>query len=163
MRKIDPRCPWILLTPSAALPRWELKEIVYQDETQSGGNHNIYVTVLDENGAPQSGVIVWQKWPGAEPHEAQQGTLSGSTDFGIYGGAFYPDRGERGAYRCYVEDAAVSDEVYGIGLPANRHVNYLLTFQRVTGEMPPINGGLTEAQVRDIARDEIGRARIVVA
>lgn len=165
MRDIDPRCPWVTLTPCNVFPRWELKTLVYQDENQSGGNHNIYITVLDERGAPVSGVICWQKWPDAQPQETQQATLGGVTNFGIWGGPFYPDRGEAGAYWSFVESTAKSDVVNGMGLPANRHVNYILTFQRVVADapIPPTPNGWTEAQIRAFARDEISKSRIIPA
>lgn len=135
-RTIGPKPEWITFDTKAN-PKWRLTGFAYQDEKQSGGNHNIYVTVVDENGAPESGITVWQKWPDAAPNEAQQATLGGTTNFGIYGGAFFPDRGEHGAYWCYVEDESVSDVVRGIGLPVNRHVNYILTFQRIGVVVPP--------------------------
>lgn len=122
----DPRSYWVTRIRTKASPHWELTGYAYQDETESGGKHNIYVTVLDEHGAPMSGVPVWQEWP---DDRVSQLTIGGVTDFGVWGGPFYPEEGQVGAYSVYVEDKDLSDVVAGMGLPVNRHVCYYLTFQ----------------------------------
>ena len=138
--------------PTTARPGWTLIGYAYQDETQSGGNHNVYIVVLDQNGAPLSGIVVWLKWPGALSNESQQATITGATNFGLYGGPFYPDQGQNGAYSVYVEDKAKSSVVLGMGLPVNRHVNYFLTFQRVLVTPPPPPGDyVTQAQFSALA------------
>jgi hypothetical protein len=132
---IDPRSYWVQVVDptSSTTPYWDLVGYAYQDETQSGGNHNVYVTVIDEHGAPLSGVSVWLKWPDAQGNESQQFTLTGATNYGLYGGPFYPDQGQCGPYTVYVVSPSISTQARCLGLPANRHVNYLLTYQRVLG------------------------------
>lgn len=128
------RASWIRVIASTATPRWQLVDFKYENENESGGRHNLYFTVVDENGAPLSGVKVWQEWPDGRASET---TRNGIADFGLYGGPFYPDQGQVGAYSGYVADRSQSDVVTGMGLPANRHVNYLLTFQRVVSAPAP--------------------------
>jgi hypothetical protein len=135
-------CPWVSVQPcgvavggcSTVMPCWRLVDFVFQDEEQSGGRHNIYITVLDESGAPKSGIQAHQAWPDGDTSQA---TLGGVTDFGVYGGPFYPDRGEVGPYQVYIEARNKSDVVAGMGLPANRHVSYLLTFRWTTAAPAP--------------------------
>lgn len=134
---LDPRATWVTVDRAPeGKPRWRLVQFAYQDERESGGRHNCYVTTLDANGAPQSGVRVWQKWPDAAQNETAKITQGGACDFGIYGGPFYPDRGERGAYWFYVADPGQSDIVRGVGLPVNRHVCYYLTFRWMPAGAP---------------------------
>jgi hypothetical protein len=61
-------------------------------------------------------------------------TILGQTNFGIYGGPVYLDQGQTGPYCGYVENPAWSDKVCGMGLPYNRHVNFILTFKRVVSD-----------------------------
>ncbi len=163
--RIDSRAPWLRISDSTApLPRWHVKYVGYDNENESGGNHNIYITVLDENGAPLDGIPVWQKWPSASPTEARQRTLAGTTNFGIWGGPFYPDRGEAGAYWVYVgDDTAKSDVVRGMGLPVNRHVNYRITVQRLVANAPPMPGqGVTAEQVQVMINSAFARAHLAL-
>jgi hypothetical protein len=123
-------CPyWVSINQVTTLPHWQLTSCVYQDETQSGGNHNMYFVIVDEHYAPAT-VMAYQSWP--DPVESPVGQLAigGQTNFGLYGGPFYPDQGQTGPYCGYVESEKTSDKVCGMGLPANRHVNYILTFQK---------------------------------
>ena len=130
---IDPRSPWVSITPTSATSGYRLTGYVYEDENESGGNHNLYVTVVDKNGAPMSGVMVHQAWPDGD---VAQPALGGVTNFGLYGGPFYPDQGQVGAYYCYIESKDHSDICKGMGLPVNRHVNYIITFQHFDSSTP---------------------------
>ncbi len=155
---------WVSVQPTSAVPRWELIECLYQDENESQGNHNIYITTLSENGAPKSGVWAHQAWPDGD---VKQSTFVGTTNFGMYGGPFYPP--QVGAYSAYIESRSISDVVNGMGLPANRHVNYLLTWQYVPGNVPvtptpfpiitPVPGGVTADRVRQLINDALERAK----
>lgn len=137
-------CPsWISVTRTTALPRWQLTGCIYQDESESGGNHNLYFSITDELHAPAN-VYACQWWP--DPAEAPvcQLALNGVTNFGLYGGPFYPDRGEVGAYCGYIKGDP-SDETCGMGLPANRHVNFILIYQRVIADPTPTATATTSA------------------
>lgn len=133
-------CPaWVSVTRSNATPRWTLTDCVWQDVDTSGGNHNLYFSIVNQFGAPAT-AYAHQAWPDGD---VSQLTLGGQTNYGIYGGSFDPNRGQVGAYCGYVESRAASDVVCGIGLPLNRHVNYVLSFQQVTGAAQPTPTAIT--------------------
>jgi hypothetical protein len=140
---IDPRSYWVSIDKCTVLPRWELVGYTYQDENESGGNHVIDITVKDKDGAPVSGVWAWMVWPQGDPGEPnsdRRQILGGNTNFPIYPNGFFPDPNmpaPQGPYDVYVEARDKSDIVRGMGLPANRHVNYLLTFRRVVDDSQP--------------------------
>lgn len=125
-------CPsWITATYSA-IPKWKMVGCVYQDETQSGGDTNIYVTVKDADGSNLSGVQVHQAWPDGD---VSQSTIGGTTSFAMGGSNCDPNAGRPGALTIYIENKTSSDAVTGMCLPLNRHVRFFLTFQK-TGATP---------------------------
>ncbi len=116
---------WDMTLPSAirllpanvpsGTPFWHLTRIEYEDvhEGKTGiTDHNIYTWVYDEYGNHLSDHAVIFRW-GSGEHIA--------SSIGMYG--------QLGSYSCQVDEH--SDVVSGMGLPANHHVQYLLTFQRV--------------------------------
>ncbi len=109
---------------------WKLISAQYQDETQSGGNINIVCSVQDEYGQPAFGQNVVQAWPDGQavlPTDDK-----GIVNFPMSGdSSFAPDRGERGPYLAYVAGLP-SDRVVGMGLPLKRHVQYVLTWRKIT-------------------------------
>ncbi len=137
---VDSRVTWLKIDCSVQLPRYEITDIAFQDETQSGGNINVYVSVLDELGRPAFGTRVrWNTVDGQ--NEAIQTTINGSTDFPMSGdSSFDPARGESGPY--FLEIAGVaSDRVTGFGLRLRRHESYQVRFQKkVSGAVTPIPG-----------------------
>ena len=95
---------------------------VYEDETQSGGNHHIFVTFVDSSGNPcQPDDQAWVSWPdGKQSLEIKQSGGQYTAEFPMYG--------LLGNYSVGIGDN--SDVISGLGLPAKHHVNYRLTFQR---------------------------------
>jgi hypothetical protein len=81
--------------------------------------------------------MVWPQGDPGEPNSDRRQILGGNTNFPIYANGFFPDRGVQGPYDIYVEARDKSDIVRGMGLPANRHVNYLLSFRRVVNDSQP--------------------------
>jgi CRP-like cAMP-binding protein/LysM repeat protein len=89
-----------------------------------GGDHNIFLEVLDENG---------KRLTGAKAVVRNGGTamiLIEDKPFPEYGGNF-PMYGMTGSYTAFV-DGLPSDQVVGMGLPMKHHVSFFLTFQRTT-------------------------------
>lgn len=159
MAEIDPRCYWVGVQIDASPQRAECYKIAYQDENESGGRHSIFVILTDANHLPIIGKKVWHDWPDGKIPLYTNG--QGVAEVEIWANDFDPKNGP-GPYRVYVDGA--SDIAFGMGLPLSRHVNYLCYFRMVTtdGEPPPAsNGGVSEARVREIAREEIGKARVV--
>ncbi len=124
---------WVDAGVSPGAWYWRLVSAVYEDESESNGNHNIYYKALDSSGQPTEGQLCWAAWPTGAPEEYAEvytkGELDGYWgDFPMYGGwcPYYPE-GPRGPYGAYVDGP--SDEVWGMGLPCNIHVNYRLVWQ----------------------------------
>ncbi len=112
---------------------WKLIRAAYENEQESGGTHHIYFKVLDENGDSLENQEVWMAWPTGNPTDSASALTKGKLDdywgnLAMFGGwcPFWPEGGH-GPYGSYVD--GLSDEVWGMGLPCNRHVNYRLTWQ----------------------------------
>ncbi len=106
---------------------WRLVKAVFEDVNTThfcGGDHQIYIETIDENGARVTGQPVKMRWADGMEHAVTNGNekVGCATHFSMYG--------MLGSYACQVE--GVSDVVAGMGLPGKRHVSYRLVFQRVT-------------------------------
>ena len=133
---IDPRCPWVQVHPApvdaarSSGGAWRLIAFKYEDDRESGGNHHIYVRLLNADGAPAAGVKVTHGWP-SFTHPDDSVTLPTDTDgnvnWAMWGNATINDRNPRGPY--WICPAPPADMVDGMGLPSNHHVNYRLTFR----------------------------------
>ncbi len=126
----DPRLPDlnVSLEPanvSAGTLYWKLIRADYQDGTQSGGNHNMYYVVTNEQGAPVANQRVWQSWP--DDSTSAQTRQDGTADIAMWAN-YWPQNGP-GPYNGYV-GGLPSDVVRGMGLPGNHHVNFILYFQK---------------------------------
>jgi hypothetical protein len=113
---------------------WALSRADYQDEKESGGNHNIYFAIQDSNGQPLAGVTCVMDWKGRNPNEDPPTKVvsdtQGQANVPIYANL---DIGLlNGPYFAFIEDQTKSDVVSGMGLPESRHVNFLLTFVQST-------------------------------
>ncbi len=112
--------------PQADSSYWQLVSAVYEDETQAGGRHHIFVRLLDEGGRDVEGTVVIS-W--------QNGSMNIVTKRGESADRYarfadFPMYAPLGSYSVRV--AGNSDVVQGLGLPSNRHVNYLFIFRRVS-------------------------------
>lgn len=156
---VDPRiASRVSVTPHTRGPNGSLdvKSVAYQDDTQSGGRHNVYVRILDSKGQEVPPADM-QKWfdvqtvagPGQPPVSASAkvndpfgvqrdawstsantgGPTAGYFDAPLYGG---------NAMQVFVKPKDVpgnpyagygSQQVGPLTLPGNHHVNYLVTFQ----------------------------------
>ena len=141
---IDPRATWLSITGTTAPPPvFKLVSMIYQDQFQSNGTANFYVTVVDSAGAPLAGVNVYQAWP--DGNAVKQTDANGKTDFFMSGNScFNPALGQVGPYSSYVESTTISDVLSGMGLPLCLHVSYLLVFRKVVSVTPPPTTAKTE-------------------
>lgn len=106
---------------------WKLITARYEDDQQSGGNHNVWTRLYGESGEMIAGAPWHVAWPDGNVTIYTKAPPEWA-DFPIFD-CFLPDR-ERGAYRAYAgDDPAKSDIVDGMGLPACLHVNYRLEWQ----------------------------------
>jgi hypothetical protein len=109
---------------SGARPHWGLVEALFQsdEDGESGGNHNIYLEVLDESGARivgqevivSNGVESWSVLTEDKPPPEY------AANYPMWGGNVYSAR-----------VAGDADTVFNMRLPNNHHVNFLLTFRRI--------------------------------
>ncbi|MCB0209422.1 MAG: DUF5107 domain-containing protein [Anaerolineae bacterium] len=113
-------------TPVAGKPLFKLVKVEYQNEQESQGLHHIFVEVLDENSQRIVGQPVSLTWS-----DGKGTMITEDKPYPEYA-ANSPMYGEisEAKYDVYVEDS-ISDKISGLGLPGKRHVNYLLTFQRI--------------------------------
>jgi len=93
---------------------YALIKITYQDDQNSGGNHNIYFRVMDENYMLQNGIL--------RVSYSNEYTDT-SKDFPMYAGL--------NSYSAKILSSIPSDTVTGMGLPGHHHVNYILDFQKM--------------------------------
>lgn len=112
---------------------WRLVSARYEDEQQAAGTHHVFFRTLDENGTPLEGQKVFQAWPTDAPTNTAWAETKGPIDdywgnLALFGGwcPFWPEGGH-GPYGAYVD--GVSDAVWGMGLPCNRHVSFRLVWQ----------------------------------
>jgi hypothetical protein len=138
----DPRLTNLGISVKAAGPNasWSLISAQYQDETQAGGNHHIYFTVLDASSKQTGGVKCVVDWVGREPNDKPTITLSdpnNPVNFPMY--ANLDITLKNGPYFAYIDDPSKSDVISGMGLPEHHHVNYVLTFKAGGGAPPQVS------------------------
>lgn len=112
---------------------WRLTDMVFQDAGQESGNdHTIYIKLLDENGLRVGDKVVEISWDESGAIEIQRLSLADQKPKGDYCDCNYNWPMYGAGYRVRVDDSIASDKAYGMIMPMHRHVNYRLTFQRVT-------------------------------
>jgi len=133
---IDPRlAPLGVKVTSTPNAKWVITSAMYEDETQSGGNHNIFFQVNDASGKPMPNVKCFVDYP-QDPSDPHQPIMHLSDPNGQ---ANEPINANldihllNGPYFAYVEDSNTSDKVTGMGLPEHHHVNFRLTFAPASG------------------------------
>ncbi|MDE3088748.1 MAG: hypothetical protein KGJ80_05125 [Chloroflexota bacterium] len=148
------------VTVAAGQPYWKIIDAKYQDETEAGGNHNIYYTALDENGVPAPGIPIQMDWQGREPNDIPTQVFTdgnGAANSAMYHGpvGWRPDDGP-GPYIAWVGDPDLrgrnatgvpGEKLVGAGLPMNRHVNFIVTWRQVRVGSPPSATTLEQAAV----------------
>ncbi len=146
---------------------WKIVSAKYQDENESGGNHNVYYTVLDQTGAAAPGVPIFMDWVGRDPNDIPSSRYSdgnGTGDQAMYGGptGWRPELGP-GPYTAWVGDpdyrgnnptGIPSEKLVGCGLPLNRHVNFVVTWRKV---IAPTSGGTGGGTGGGTAAEELFR------
>lgn len=108
---------------------WRAISVVFQDVNESGNDHTIYVSIIDENGNRVDGQIlqVFSDTGGGiypdQPAEKPAGDpCNCNFDYPMYGDG----------YNVRILGSLPSDIVAGMIMPLRRHVNYRIIFQRTT-------------------------------
>jgi CRP-like cAMP-binding protein len=111
---------------------WRLTKMIFQDAgAESGNDHTIYISIVDENGQRLNDQSVKISWDDAGQVQVQRLGLPDQKPKGDYCNCNYNWPMYGAGYRAKVDGSLPSDEAYGMIMPEHRHVNYLLTFQRV--------------------------------
>ena len=111
---------------------WRLIRMKFEDAGQESGNdHTIYVTLLDEEGKRVDDKVVEISWDQNGAVEVQRLSISDQKPKGDYCECNYNWPMYGAAYRVKVDDSIASDQARGMIMPMHRHVNYRLTFQRI--------------------------------
>lgn len=106
----------------------------FEDVDESGGNHNVYARLRDQNNVPQIDAP-WHVTHAGGDNRVLTKAKPDWSDVSIWS-CYNPDQGA-GGYRAYAgDDPARSDQVHGMGLPQCQHVNFRLVWQWSTGGTP---------------------------
>lgn len=204
--KIDPRIATeaniqVTVKPHSEGPAGTMAvdTVRYQNDQQSGGNHNIYVRITDANGqeippedmnrcfdvqyVPGPGMPVTSASPKMnDPYGVQKDTWTTSANTGgPTAGYFDIPMWGGNQTQVWVKPKDVpgnpyagygSQEVGPLSMPANHHVNYMVTFKATPGASsgtepgpidpkpppPPPPAGSTEQMVEGLYQSLLGRA-----
>ena len=119
------------LTRTDTSHAWRLISAIYQDPSESSGNHNIYYKALRSDGTPAVGIKFVMDWNGRNPADLPgMATTDENGEANIPMWAILHPELKDGPYFTTTVDQP-SDKVSGMGLPVNYHVNYILTFKYV--------------------------------
>ena len=116
MAAINPECPWVQAHDGA---RIKVLRVDYVNADLSGANLGIYVYSLHKK-VQVWGVPFTQFLPGSEDAFATRPNFV----LDLAGSHFDPGKSQRGPFKIQMGDAFVD----GMGLPLNRHVLYVITF-----------------------------------
>lgn len=112
---------------------WRLVRMKFQDAGEESHNdHTIYVKLVDEQGNRVNDKVIEVSWDQSGAVEIQRLSIADQKPKGDYCECNYNWPMYGAAYRVRVDDSIPSDQAYGMIMPMHRHVNYLITFQRVT-------------------------------
>jgi hypothetical protein len=116
---------------------WRLTSAEYEDDSESGGNINIYARMLASDGSSLVDAPWHTGWPGGNLVTTRTKPEPEWSGFPMYGGYYRPFEGEAGPFYSYAGDAeGRSDVVRGMGLPYNHHVNFRLVWQWSEADRP---------------------------
>ncbi len=111
---------------------WRLVKMVFQDAgAESGNDHTIYISIIDENRQRLDDQTVVISWDESGSVQVERLGIADEKPKGDYCNCNYNWPMYGAGYRVKVDGSLPSDEVYGMIMPEHRHVNYLITFQRV--------------------------------
>lgn len=111
---------------------WRLVKMQFQDAgAESGNDHTIYISIVDENGSRVKDASVIVSWDDAGKVQTQRLGIPDEKPAGDFCKCNYNWPMYGAGYRVKIDGSLPSDQVYGMIMPEHRHVNYLITFQRV--------------------------------
>jgi hypothetical protein len=128
----DPRLDelGVQLTRAADPVTWRLISARFQDESESGGRHHVFIRAESVDGSPAAGVRFVVDWLGRLPQEMPGFTTTdaqGAGNVPIFI-TLHPDKKDGIQFAKAADEP--SDVVTGMGLPYNHHVSFALTYRR---------------------------------
>lgn len=163
---------------SNEIPHWKLIDGWWcpAGEDCNDGTANCYIIVIrdgnpflvdgrcNEDLAPCKTSLVHQFWPGGDINLSAKLNAAGQaqSDFEM-SATWDPARDPRGPYGIYIEGRSKSDVISGIGERLNRHEQFWFVFEWQEASGPPPDSTPTDERMRQIAREEINKARVVAA
>ncbi len=105
---------------------WYVTKLKFENIEESGSDHSIYVSILDESGKrTEAKLKLWGEGSGDLPDPEQKkpdDMCQCNYGIGMWGDG----------YGVQIVDQYPSDQVVGMIMPMRRHVNYRITYQLVT-------------------------------
>ena len=108
--------------------RYEVYRVRLRDENEAVGQTVAACSVLDTNGI-NTGIQVRLTWPGKQPPFADSGLPGNPNNVHIIANGYNPPALGPLALHVGAFNAPISDIVYGLGLPFNRHVSFDVVFR----------------------------------
>ncbi len=107
---------------------YEVYSVRLRDEYESVGQTIAACAVLDANGI-NTGIQVRMAWPGKGPMFQDSGLPGNPNNTHMITNGYNPPNQGPLALHVGGHNAPISDIVYGLGLPLNRHVSYDVVFK----------------------------------
>jgi hypothetical protein len=119
--------------------KYEVYSVRLRDEYEANGQTVAACSVLDRNGV-STGEQVRLAWPGKQPPFEGSGIPGNPNNVHIISNGYTPPK--LGPLAAHVGgfNAPISDIVYGLGLPSNRHVSFDIVFREKGSITPPPDG-----------------------
>lgn len=140
--------------------RYEVYSVRLRDEIEAGGQTIAACSVLDVNGI-NTGQQVRLAWPGKGPVFEGSGLPGNPNNIHMIANGYSPPNLGPLALHVGGFNAPISDIVYGLGLPFNRHVSFDVVFREKGAIIPPTDDtaeriAKLEAWARDWSRNHPG-------
>lgn len=105
---------------------WRVTSLKFEDITESGNDHTIYVKIFDETGKRTEAKVKWWGEGSGDLPDPEQKKADDICDCN-YGLFMFGD-----GYGVQIVDQYPSDQVVGMIMPMRRHVNYRIEFRLTT-------------------------------
>ncbi len=117
--------------------QYEVYSVRLRDEYEAAGQTIAVCSVLDRNGI-SSGHQVRLTWPGSQPPFQDSGLPGNPNNVHMIANGYIPPKLGPLAMHVGGFNAPISDIVYGLGLPFNRHVSFDIVFREKGAVTPPV-------------------------
>ena len=125
---------------------YEVYSVRLRDENEAVGQTIAACSVLDANGI-NTGIQVRLAWPGKGPMFQDSGLPGNPTNTHIISNGYSPPNQGPLALHVGGFNASISDIVYGLGLPLNRHVSFDVVFRVKSAVIDPPTDPVEDARI----------------